>query len=145
MMRERATLKNGSKVFLRGALLIVPAVLLSACGCKHPPELRKFKSDGCTLFFEGTPSNPCLWYEDCREHDLAYWKGGTREERKQADLKLREGIREKGKPVVAFLMYAGVRMGGTPWLPTPWRWGFGWKGFPCGYRELGKEETSSSN
>jgi hypothetical protein len=23
-------------------------------------------------------------------------------------------------------MYIGVRIGGHAWLPTPWRWGYGW-------------------
>ncbi len=125
---------------IRFFTLILLGPFLESCGCKHPPELKEFRFDGCTLFFEGTPSNPCLWNDDCREHDVAYWKGGTRAERKEADRKLREAIRDKGKPLVASLMYVGVRVGGSPWLPTPWRWGFGWKGFPYGYRELSEEE-----
>jgi hypothetical protein len=52
--------------------------------------------------------------------------GGTREQRERADLELRECVAEKGHPVVAWMMYHGVRAGGVWWLPTPFRWGFGW-------------------
>lgn len=24
------------------------------------------------------------------------------------------------------MMHAGVRIGGAPWQPAPWRWGYGW-------------------
>ncbi|MGI9266331.1 MAG: hypothetical protein ACR2QY_02300 [Akkermansiaceae bacterium] len=81
-----------------------------------------------------------LWRDDCVVHDYAYWKGGTWKERRDADRKLRDGIRSKGKPVIAQLAYMGVRLGGTPWLPTPWRWGFGWHEFPRGYRPVSLDE-----
>jgi len=32
-------------------------------------------------------------------------------------------------------MLAGVRVGGTPYLPTRFRWGYGWP-WPRGYRAL---------
>ncbi|MDC0566569.1 hypothetical protein OAP01_00935 [Akkermansiaceae bacterium] len=67
-------------------------------------------------------------------------RGGTWKERRDADRKLRDGIRCKGKPVIAQLAYVGVRVGGTPWLPTPWRWGFGWHEFPRGYRPVSLDE-----
>lgn len=33
---------------------------------------------------------------------------------------------ENGHPIVAFIMWIGVRIGGHPLLPAPWRWGYGW-------------------
>lgn len=83
-----------------------------------PP--KPFKSDGCSMWPDGT------WRECCVEHDRAYWMGGTVAERKQADVLLKKCVSAKGSSAMGFLMYAGVRAGGVPWLPTPWRWGFGW-------------------
>jgi hypothetical protein len=39
------------------------------------------------------------------------------------------------------LFYAAVRVGGTPWLPTPWRWGYGWDEWPRGYEALEHSPT----
>lgn len=36
-------------------------------------------------------------------------------------------------------MLAGVRVGGTPYLPTMFRWGYGWP-YPRGYKALTDEE-----
>jgi len=122
-------------------LTIIPvAFLMAGCQPASPPQLSAFRFDGCSCFPDGTASEPDLWKKHCLAHDHAYWLGGTRNERKMADLELRDGIRREGNPVIAQIAYAGVRIGGTPWLPTPWRWGFGWKQFPRGYREPSDEE-----
>jgi len=129
---------------LIGALLLLPAVaFLSSCSFHEPLEIKEFQSDGCTCFFNGTRSQPSLWREDCLAHDYAYWRGGSFQQRKRADLLLRNQIRRKGAPITAFLVYVGVRLGGSPWLPTPWRWGFGWNCFPLGYREWTQEMSES--
>jgi len=36
-------------------------------------------------------------------------------------------------------MLAGVRVGGMPYLPTPYRWGYGWP-YPRLYGELSATE-----
>jgi hypothetical protein len=90
----------------------------SSPGGPLPPHA--FKSDGCSCWPDGD------WLECCVKHDLLYWAGGAREERKNADIELRNCIAEKGHPVVAQVMFLGVRIGGVWWLPTPFRWGFGW-------------------
>ena len=120
---------------------ILAAFLVAGCQTASHQRLSAFKSDGCSCFPEGTLRQPDLWKRHCIEHDHAYWKGGTRQERKAADLKLRDDIRGEGKPVIARIAYAGVRIGGTQWLPTPWRWGVGWR-FPRGYRELDEGEKT---
>lgn len=123
---------------------VVVLILLSfvgvSCQTSRPLELSVFRSDGCSGFPDGTISEVDLWKEDCYVHDRAYWVGGTRKERKSADQKLRDGLRGKGKPIIAEVVYAGVRIGGTPLLPTPWRWGFGWGDYGRGYRVVGEEE-----
>ncbi len=48
----------------------------------------------------------------CDEHDLAYYEGGTAEDRRLADQRLRECVIEAGFPVPAWLMWAAVRVFG---------------------------------
>ena len=55
-------------------------------------DIADFTSDGCSLFLAVTYKDPELWKSCCVEHDIAYWKGGTEEEREAADLKFRECI-----------------------------------------------------
>ena len=90
---------------------------------ESPTPPNPFHSDGCSCWFDGD------WVECCVEHDLIYWMGGTRSEREKADDELMKCVTAKGHPVMARLMYVGVRAGGVWWLPTSFRWGFGWN-FP---------------
>lgn len=58
---------------------------------------------------------------------MAYWRGGTVEERKQADQLLKECVLKRtGSKALADLMYNGVRLGGHPAFPNWYRWGYGW-------------------
>lgn len=92
----------------------------------------EFVSDECSRFPEGN------WGGCCVEHDRDYWKGGTYEDRLAADRRLRECVEAKGHPVIAYLMYIGVRLFGAPHWPTPYRWGYKYKWYPsCTY---GKQE-----
>ena len=116
---------------------------LTGAGCRSPREagrLHPFHSDGCSLFPDGTLADKTLWQDCCVEHDLAYWRGGSREEREQADLRLRDCILEKtGDRDLAELVFGGVRAGGAPVFPTWYRWGYGWQ-YGRGYRDLTGEE-----
>jgi hypothetical protein len=38
-------------------------------------------------------------------------------------------------------MFAGVRVGGSPYFPTPFRWGYGWS-YPRGYGALSEQELA---
>ena len=117
---------------MHGSIRIFPIACLLFFGCETPkepgePNLVDFKSDGCSLFVDGTFKDRELWKECCVEHDVAYWKGGTADERKAADLKFRECIRNTtGDEALALLMYEAVRAGGSPHFPTWYRWGYGW-------------------
>ncbi|MDG1138799.1 MAG: hypothetical protein P8N49_04695 [Opitutales bacterium] len=110
-------------------------------GCTPKPmELSAFTSDGCSLFMDGTFEQPELWKECCHLHDLAYWRGGTREEREQADLTFRNCVEKKTKNShLALLMYQAVRAGGKPHFPTWYRWGYGWP-LGRGYKALTPDE-----
>jgi len=120
--------------------LLVIVCLLALVSCATRPEgLTEFRSDGCSSFPDGTRSHPNKWLSPCIQHDFAYWQGGTWEQRVEADLELKRAVIEGGNPVVARLIYLGVRLGGSPWWPTSWRWGFGWP-YPRGYQELSEDE-----
>ncbi len=104
-------------------------------------ELNPFVSDGCSAFPDGTVKQKELWFDCCTEHDQAYWKGGTRQQRRQADLALKACVSAVGEPEVAILMLAGVRVGGSPYLPTNFRWGYGWS-YPRCYGSLTEDELA---
>lgn len=102
-------------------------------------ELKPFVSDSCSLFPDGLIGQQDLWLHCCVDHDFAYWKGGTREERLHSDQTLRQCVSNAGQPMIGLLMLGGVRLGGSPLWPTPFRWGFGWD-YPRFYGPLSSQE-----
>jgi len=48
-------------------------------------EIQPFESDGCSSFPDGTLAQNTLWLNCCQIHDFAYWRGGTYQERQDAD------------------------------------------------------------
>lgn len=118
---------------------LVPIVLALLAANADAAELQLFSSDGCSSFPDGTLAENELWLDCCTAHDFAYWKGGTYAERREADAALRFCVGQVGEPAVAALMLAGVRVGGSPFLPTRFRWGYGWP-WPRLYGELKEEE-----
>ena len=119
-------------------LLLLPVPALQAA------ELEPFTSDGCSAFPDGTLFEQELWLNCCIAHDYAYWKGGTYAERVEADLALESCVAQVGEPEVAVLMLAGVRVGGSPFWPTRFRWGYGWP-WPRFYGALDEEERRLVN
>jgi hypothetical protein len=114
--------------------------LLLASPVALADELRDFTSDGCSAFPDGTFDEKELWHSCCVLHDLAYWIGGRSDEREAADHALKSCVEAVGKPDIAQLMLAGVRVGGSPWLPTRFRWAYGWP-YLRGYKEVDKDEA----
>ena len=102
-------------------------------------ELKPFTSDGCSAFPDGTIGQSELWLKCCTAHDWLYWRGGTYKERLRADEQLKSCVSELGEPEIALLMLAGVRVGGTPFLSTTFRWGYGWR-YPRLYSPLTHQE-----
>ena len=129
---------------IRVMLLVVSCLYISGCqrpGTIRPDDLAPFTTDGCSYFPEGTPGNSDLWCSCCIEHDHLYWAGGTAHERLLADRALRECVTAACAPDVARTMYLGVRIGGSPYWPTRFRWGYGWPYFR-GYKPLCLEERA---
>lgn len=103
-------------------------------------DLKDFTSDGCSLFPNGTIGERAKWCECCLQHDIAYWRGGTDDERRKADEALRACVLERtGDKALAETMYLGVRAGGHPVFPTWYRWGYGWT-YGRGYTPLTGQE-----
>ena len=117
------------------------AVLVAVSGCTGSTDLTPFTTDGCSSFPDGTLEYRELWLDCCTDHDLAYWKGGSKLERQQADQNLQRCVAAAGEPEIAQLMLAGVRVGGSPWWPTRFRWGYGWP-YPRGYKVLTEAELA---
>ncbi|WP_439133273.1 FAD-binding oxidoreductase [Pseudomaricurvus sp.] len=110
----------------------------------EPPQnlsLHPFTSDGCSIFPNGTLEDQKLWLTCCQKHDYDYWKGGTETERLASDEALRQCVVALGEPRIAQLMLTGVRLGGSPYLPTNFRWGYGWP-YLRGYKALTSDEQA---
>lgn len=75
-------------------------------------------ADGCTAWPEGD------WEDCCNDHDQAYRSGKpTFRFRRRADLHLLHCVTRKGYPVLAVLMFFGVRgFGWIPWHANYRRW-----------------------
>ncbi|MBN8536462.1 MAG: hypothetical protein J0M15_05380 [Deltaproteobacteria bacterium] len=113
------------------------------------PILRPFTSDGCSLspnsFFEVD------FTECCVEHDVAYWLGGSKDEKDKSDVQLKACIQSKLNSTfnndisatVAQTYFFGVQMGGVNFLPNSFRWGYGWN-FLRPYTGLTSEELSQA-
>lgn len=87
--------------------------------------IKPFRTDGCSMWPDG-PYGGC-----CVDHDKVYWRGGRWRERLKADNDLFHCVKAHSRLgiLMAAAMWIGVRFGGSPFLPTPWRWGYG-HGFP---------------
>lgn len=135
---------------VRFILLSIIALLIFSCIFAlytQTETIKPFTSDGCSVFPDGTFEEKQLWLSCCTEHDYAYWKGGTYHERLEADRALRHCVAKVEQPIVATLMFTGVRVGGSPIFPTPFRWGYGWS-YPRWYKaldEIEKEQILISN
>ena len=107
-------------------------------------DIKPFTSDGCSVFPDGTFVQKELWLSCCTAHDYSYWQGGTYEARLAADQQLQQCVSKVGEPQIAQLMLTGVRVGGSPYFPTSFRWGYGWS-YPRFYKTLTAEEKEQIN
>ncbi|MBN1906633.1 MAG: hypothetical protein JW927_16240 [Deltaproteobacteria bacterium] len=117
-------------------------LVLSIQGCNiEVQKIKDFESDGCTLFPDNSSILKSDWCDCCFEHDIAYWQGGTEDERLKADETLRDCVKEKsGNENLANVIYKGVRSGGSPYFYNWYRWGYGW-GYGWGYDRKYKKLT----
>ncbi len=108
--------------------IIVWFCLLTITGCAKKIPLEPFTNAGCEFFPTSSFADTTNVSRCCLEHDMAYWQGGTEDERWAADQAFRDClISVTGNERLADMMYDAVRMGGTPHFPSWYRWGYGWK------------------
>lgn len=89
--------------------------------------------------------------ECCVEHDVAYWLGGTKEQKDKSDMQLKACMQNKLNPKfnkeisvsVAQTYYLGVQAGGVNFMPNSFRWGYGWN-YVRPYTELTSEELTQA-
>ncbi len=114
-------------------------VLIFLVACSSTGKLKPFNTDGCSYFPDGTLDHKDVWFKCCTNHDIAYWQGGTCIQRLEADKALFQCVNSVNNPIIAKIMYSGVRIGGSPYWPTKFRWGYGWP-YLRGYKTLTSEE-----
>jgi hypothetical protein len=125
-------------------VLFLAALSPSTASCAAAMDLKDFTSDGCSLFPDGSLKDRAKWCVCCLEHDISYWQGGTKDERRKADERLRECVVERtGDKALAETMYLGVRAGGHPAFPMWYRWAYG-RPYGRGYRPLTDDERSQA-
>jgi len=134
--------RNVSHYWLRSMALLTSAALLS---CASHSSIKPFTTDGCSLFPDRSIISSKDWCGCCVVHDLAYWRGGTAEQRLSADRALQACVAQStGDKALAELMFSGVRAGGGPHYFTTYRWGYGWP-FGRQYKPLTSEETAEAD
>src|SRR5262245_42519672 len=121
---------------------------LPLSSCAPQMKLQPFASDGCSAFPDRSyiVDKKMDWCRCCFEHDLAYWRGGTAEERLKADETFRSCVLQttsNAKPL-ADVMFNSVRLGGGPEINTPYRWGYGWT-YGRNYTPLTADETKEAD
>ncbi len=122
-------------------ITLITALVTMLCGYTHASELRPFTSDGCSAFPDGTFNHSDKWLNCCIAHDKAYWLGGTYKERLKADDDLETCIASVGDEKTAKLMWAGVRVGGSPYWFSTFRWSYGWP-YTRGYEPVTSDEKA---
>jgi hypothetical protein len=132
-------------------LFFILALLAGCTTLQQPPPnvLKVFTSDGCSLSPNGTSASPNSLLKCCIHHDYAYWKGGTRDERAQADLDLKACVTKASSERVGEIFYRAVHVGGSNVFKTDFRWGYGWsRGHdysPLTLDETAQVETQTKN
>lgn len=102
--------------------------------------IEAFESDGCSAMApDGTFNEPNKWSHCCYVHDMQYWAGGTKAQRKTADNEFRACLADNTSMTRAQIYRFGVRIGGIPYTFFPWRWSFGYSGIRA-YAPLNEQE-----
>ncbi len=114
-----------STVFSKPLLVVSWAFV--AVACSSDSGLSPFASDGCSLFPDASLINNDDWCTCCVEHDIAYWKGGSEQQREKVDTALMRCVYKKTNDhVLANVMFEGVRFGGSLYFYNWYCWGYGW-------------------
>ena len=126
------------------SVLLFSSLAFALISCSADQGLSPFNSDACSLFPDNSLINEDDWCACCFHHDIAYWKGGSEEDRIFADKSLKQCVLDKtGNEALAHIMYEGVRFGGSPYFYNWYRWGYGWS-FERKYQSLSEHEEKQA-
>lgn len=76
---------------------------------QHSSDVIPFTSNGCSGFREAR------FFSCCYVHDMAYWAGGDRSDRRRADGVLRDCLKEiSHDPVLSYVAWGLVRLAAIP-------------------------------
>ncbi|MGZ3773374.1 MAG: hypothetical protein ACXVCY_02745 [Pseudobdellovibrionaceae bacterium] len=103
-------------------LILMPKYFVHAQSNSN--RLQDFTTDGCSVIADGFVTKS--WEACCVQHDFEYWVGGSEADKDKADRMLEKCIGINTFPILGEIFYAGVHVGGSPFLPTTWRWGYGY-------------------
>ncbi len=135
--------KFGDNTLMKKILLLLTIFSLNSWAMSDP-DLKPFATDYCTLYVEGTHEQPNLWRHCCVEHDLYFWAGGSLDDKKATDLRLKECVKKTGANIQAVLIYTAVVIGGhSPVHIKAKQWGNTWENRPR-YLSLTETETSEA-
>jgi len=131
-----------------GLLPKLPFMLLLLAACQSDVRLMAFASDGCAnhaAISKAGDNSMNNWCECCVGHDIAYWRGGTVEQRDQADARLRDCVaRQTGNRELANTLYHDLRSGGSAYFVDGYRWAYGWSN-QRQYQALNERELAMAN
>ncbi|MGE3611564.1 MAG: FAD-binding oxidoreductase [Bacteriovoracaceae bacterium] len=127
--------------------VLLPILYSLNCSAKSSPvvipQVNDFYSDGCSMYPDDEKiGGKTSWIHCCFVHDIAYWMGGTSEQRMDADLELKQCVSQVTSKAHGEIVFLGVRMGGGPNTKLPWRWGYGLTNY-TGYRELTDQDKEA--
>jgi len=97
-----------------------------------PSPPKAFTSDGASglisAIYRRVYGREIKWVRCAIKHDWVYFHGGPEHLRLAADKELARCVNiEHNHPVLAVIVYLGVRIGGVWWLPYRGaRWGYGY-------------------
>ncbi len=112
------------KLFIVFSLLHILSI---NCLAKEANSLHPFTSDGCSVAPDNEYIGNLYWLGCCVEHDKKYWLGGTRQEKELADSDFKQCLLTNGMSSLESSIYnLAVEYGGSPYLSTNWKWGYGW-------------------
>ena len=96
--------------------------------CQADSHLIAYSSQGCATAPDRSVIESSDWCDCCREHDIAYWRGGTKQQRDHADVRLRKCINVKtNDDELANNMTESANRGEGAYFFAGYRWGYGWQ------------------
>jgi len=114
-------MKKTASVIVATALAIPMTIKATA---SLPPAYKDGCSGGMSWVYRNLLGKLPAWEGCCDAHDRLYGPGGTSDERAAADSGLYECVAASGHTLIAGVMWATVKVGGQPFFPFGWRWGF---------------------